>query len=67
MGGTRFEVKPYGIGSTTTDLTADPPFSNDGDGDWGADAKWGVTQNLTADFTYNTDFAHVEVDEQQVT
>ena len=30
------------------------------------DAKWGVTQNLTADFTYNTDFAQVEVDEQQV-
>ena len=66
MGGTRFEVKPYGIGSTATDLTADPAFSNDGDGDWGVDAKWGVTQNLTADFTYNTDFAQVEVDEQQV-
>ena len=66
MGGTRFEVKPYGIGSTASDLTADPPFSNDGDGDWGVDAKWGVTQNLTADFTYNTDFAQVEVDEQQV-
>ena len=66
MGGTRFEVKPYGIGSTATDLTADPPSSNDGDGDWGVDAKWGVTQNLTADFTYNTDFAQVEVDEQQV-
>ena len=64
--GTRFEFKPYGIGSTTTDQTADPPFSNDGDGDWGVDAKWGVTQNLTADFTYNTDFAQVEVDEQQV-
>ena len=66
MGGTRFEVKPYGIGSTATDLTADPPSSNNGDGDWGVDAKWGVTQNLTADFTYNTDFAQVEVDEQQV-
>ena len=63
---TRFEVKPYGIGSTSTNLTADPPFSNDGDGDWGVDAKWGVTRNLTADFTYNTDFAQVEVDSQQV-
>ena len=28
--------------------------------------KYGVTANLTADFTYNTDFAQVEVDEQQV-
>jgi hypothetical protein len=30
------------------------------------DVKYGVTQNLTADFTYNTDFAQVEADEQQV-
>jgi len=30
------------------------------------DIKYGITQNLTADFTYNTDFAQVEVDEQQV-
>ena len=62
----RLEVKPYAIGSSATDLTASPPFTNRGDGDAGIDAKWGVTQNLTADFTYNTDFAQVEVDEQQV-
>ena len=30
------------------------------------DAKYGITQNLTADLTYNTDFAQVEADEQQV-
>ena len=63
---TRFEVKPYGIGSLSTDLAADAPFSNKGDGDFGVDAKWGVTQSLIADFTYNTDFAQVEVDQQQV-
>ena len=40
--------------------------SNDLDGDVGVDVKYGVTQNLTADFTYNTDFAQVEADEQQV-
>ena len=62
----RLEIKPYGTGSTATDRAADPAFSNRGDADWGVDAKWGVTQNLTADFTYNTDFAQVEVDEQQV-
>ena len=28
--------------------------------------KYGVTQGLTADFTFNTDFAQVEADEQQV-
>ena len=34
--------------------------------DVGVDVKYGVTANLTADFTVNTDFAQVEVDEQQV-
>ena len=34
--------------------------------DVGLDAKYGVTANLTADVTVNTDFAQVEVDEQQV-
>ena len=28
--------------------------------------KYGITQNITADLTVNTDFAQVEVDEQQV-
>jgi hypothetical protein len=28
--------------------------------------KYGITQSLTADFTYNTDFAQVEADLQQV-
>ena len=41
-------------------------MSNDPDGDFGVDAKYGITQNLTADLTYNTDFAQVEADEQQV-
>ena len=63
---TRLEVKPYGIGSLATDLTADEPYSNRGDGTGGVDLKWGITQNLTADFTANTDFAQVEVDQQQV-
>ena len=64
--GTRLEIKPYGISDLTTDLNADPPFSNSGGGNVGVDAKFGVTQGLTADLTYNTDFAQVEVDEQQV-
>jgi hypothetical protein len=32
----------------------------------GADMKYGVTGGLNLDLTYNTDFAQVEVDEQQV-
>ena len=35
-------------------------------GDIGGDAKYGITQSSTLDLTYNTDFAQVEVDEQQV-
>ena len=65
-GGNNLEVKPYGIGGVSTDVNATPPTSNEGDGDLGLDVKYGITQNLTADLTYNTDFAQVEVDEQQV-
>ncbi len=60
------EVKPYGIAGARTDLSVDPEISNDGYADVGLDVKYGITENLTADFTYNTDFAQVEVDEQQV-
>ena len=61
-----FEVKPYAIGSLNTDRTVAPPISNAGDGNGGVDLKYGLTENLTADFTLNTDFAQVEVDEQQI-
>jgi hypothetical protein len=61
-----FEVKPYAVSSLTSDASATPRIANDPSGDFGVDAKVGVTQGLTADFTYNTDFAQVEADEQQV-
>jgi len=64
--GTRLELKPYAIADATTNLTSVPTFSNELAGDVGFDVKYGVTDGLTADFTYNTDFAQVEVDEQQV-
>jgi hypothetical protein len=28
--------------------------------------KYGLTKSMTADFTYNTDFAQVEIDEAQI-
>ena len=34
--------------------------------DAGLDLKYGVTPNLTADLTFNTDFAQVEADQEQV-
>ena len=60
------EIKPYGIAGVRTDVDASPPTENDTDSDAGLDVKYRLTQNLTADFTLNTDFAQVEVDEQQV-
>ena len=60
------ELKPYAISTLTTDRAATPAVSNDLSGDVGFDVKYGLTKGLIADFTYNTDFAQVEVDEQQV-
>ena len=60
------EIKPYAIAGLTTDRVRTPPVSNDFDRDIGGDVKYGITANLTADFTVNTDFAQVEIDEQQV-
>lgn len=60
------EIKPYGLGSLTTNRQSTPRISNETEGEIGLDVKFRVTNNLTADFTYNTDFAQVEVDERQV-
>ena len=60
------ELKPYAISSVITDVTEDPPVRNDLNGDVGFDLKYGLTKGLIADLTYNTDFAQVEADEQQV-
>ena len=36
------------------------------DGDFGADLKYSITPSMTLDATYNTDFAQVEVDDEQI-
>jgi hypothetical protein len=64
--GKNLELKPYAISRVTTDRVRTPPLLNDVTGDLGGDVKYGVTANLTADFTLRTDFAQVEIDEQQV-
>ena len=60
------EFKPYGISRLSSDRTVNPVVSGDLTGDAGFDVKYGLTRNLTADLTVNTDFAQVEVDDQQV-
>ena len=57
-------VTPYLLGSSGRDYTAASGFSQDGN--LGGEVKFQVTQGLTLDATYNTDFAQVEVDDQQL-
>jgi hypothetical protein len=64
--GKNLEIKPYAVSRLTTDTLIRPALRNDVSHDAGIDVKYGVTKSLTADFTYNTDFAQVEVDEAQV-
>ncbi len=63
-GSRRMELKPYAIGSQANAPLRD--INDEWSGDVGADFKFGVTDGLTADVTWNTDFAQVEDDETQV-
>jgi hypothetical protein len=56
---------PYALGSVNKDFTRSGD-NVDTNGDVGLDFKWGIRPNLTLDATYNTDFAQVEADEEQV-
>ncbi|MEO7521647.1 MAG: DUF5916 domain-containing protein [Gemmatimonas sp.] len=64
--GRNLELKPYVVSRATTDRLTTPAISNDVGVQVGGDIKYAITPNLTADFTVNTDFAQVEIDEQQV-
>jgi len=63
MGG-NLELKPYFLGGLENDLNTD--FNTDRLGDIGLDTKIAITANLALDITFNTDFAQVEADEEQV-
>ena len=57
-----FKVIPYVLGQARSQGTQNAVRT----GEVGLDAKYSITPSLTLDFTYNTDFAQVEVDEQQI-
>ncbi len=57
-------LTPSVVGSLQKDYRANT--ATDGALELGADAKIGLTPSLTLDLTYNTDFAQVEADDQQV-
>jgi hypothetical protein len=60
------KLMPYVSGSANRNFARAAERSYDRTGDFGVDAKVGVTSSTTLDLTYNTDFAQVEVDEQQI-
>lgn len=58
------KIIPYVLGNVRRIGDSDQPWK--GKGEVGGDVKYSITPSLTLDLTYNTDFAQVEVDEQQV-
>lgn len=60
------ELLPYALPGASYETSTGEEFETDGVFEAGLDLKYGVTPNLTADLTVNTDFAQVEADQEQV-
>ena len=61
------EILPSFTGLQTGGLNDDGIFENNSpDADFGIGLKYGITPNVTLDFTYNPDFSQVEADAGQV-
>ncbi len=63
--GPTFQLTPYILPGTAMDRTAPDPRETR-TFEAGVDLRYGVTPNLTLDLSYNTDFAQVEGDQEQV-
>ena len=62
-----FQVKPYLLPGITNNFEADTPDAGEKRAfEAGADVRYGLTPNLALDVSYNTDFAQVEADQEQV-
>ena len=59
-------LTPYLLGSGRRDYTVSSGPTDDLEGEVGFDVKLVSASSMTLDLTYNTDFAQVEVDEQEV-
>ena len=64
--GMDLRVTPYLLAGGRQDRAATAGLAGSGFNEIGLDLKYGVTSGLNLDLTVNTDFAQVEVDEQQV-
>ena len=57
------KIFPYALTQSVNNKSDNSKTNNQ---EYGVDLKYSLTPGLTLDMTYNTDFAQVEVDEQQV-
>ncbi len=64
--GLDLRIKPYVLSGGRQDRNLSSTLDRSGFGDVGLDVKYGIASGLNLDVTLNTDFAQVEVDEQQV-
>ncbi len=60
------KIMPYVLGQTSIDGIDDGVNLGGDKGEFGLDVKYSITPSLALDLTYNTDFAQVEVDEEQI-
>ncbi len=58
------KVMPYALGQNNK--VKGETSSSESDSNFGLDAKVSVSSTMTLDLTYNTDFAQVEADDQQI-
>ena len=58
------KIMPYVLGQNNKVIN--DTSNSDQDGNFGLDAKMSVSSTMTLDLTYNTDFAQVEADDQQI-
>lgn len=59
-----FEVVPYFLGGLSRE--SERGWKTRRENALGLDVKYGITPNLTLDLTTNTDFAHVEADQEEI-
>ncbi len=64
--GGNLDIKPYFLGGGTSEQVSDTVRESDPQLKVGGDLKYEVTPGLVLDVTVNTDFAQVEVDDEQV-
>ena len=64
--GVDLRITPHVLAGGRQDRAASAELNDSGFNDIGLDVKYGISSGLNLDVTLNTDFAQVEVDEQQV-